>query len=174
MSRGRISGWNAKACPDLLPFPPFPCETNADPAAGIRADFPFVAAFSRPKAGFHFAGKCSKTSAATVNQCGSGLPEGNRPATFRQRAARGGKTRSCREPFSAIGASPSGKAGDFDSPMRRFESSRPSHPVRISENFLFRHEKSPPIADFLRKAILYRDRFGRDATEIRQHSPTVR
>ena len=25
------------------------------------------------------------------------------------------------------GASPSGKAGDFDSPMRRFESSRPSH-----------------------------------------------
>ena len=29
-----------------------------------------------------------------------------------------------------FGASPSGKAGDFDSPMRRFESSRPSQAVR--------------------------------------------
>jgi hypothetical protein len=31
---------------------------------------------------------------------------------------------SCR--FPAVGASPSGKAVDFDSTMRRFESSRPS------------------------------------------------
>ena len=35
-----------------------------------------------------------------------------------------------------IGASPSGKAGDFDSPMRRFESSRPSQAVRGSEKAL--------------------------------------
>ena len=48
--------------------------------------------FPAKKAGFHFAGKCSKTSAATVNRCGSGFPEGSRPATFRQRTVRSGKT----------------------------------------------------------------------------------
>jgi hypothetical protein len=36
----------------------------------------------------------------------------------------------------AIGASPSGKAGDFDSPMRRFESSRPSQIPRKLLNTL--------------------------------------
>ncbi len=41
----------------------------------------------------------------------------------------------CRPPLSrpAIGASPSGKAVDFDSTIRRFESSRPSQPVRCPE-----------------------------------------
>ena len=34
---------------------------------------------------------------------------------------------SCR--FPAVGASPSGKAVDFDSTIRRFESSRPSQPL---------------------------------------------
>src|SRR4051794_17046115 len=33
-------------------------------------------------------------------------------------------------PRPRIGASPSGKAPDFDSGMRRFESSRPSYPMR--------------------------------------------
>ena len=33
----------------------------------------------------------------------------------------------------SVGASPSGKAGDFDSPMRRFESSRPSQAVAQPE-----------------------------------------
>jgi hypothetical protein len=37
---------------------------------------------------------------------------------------------------SCIGASPSGKAADFDSAMRRFESSRPSQPV-LSPGFYF-------------------------------------
>jgi hypothetical protein len=33
--------------------------------------------------------------------------------------------------FPSIGASPSGKAPDFDSGIRRFESFRPSHPVLL-------------------------------------------
>lgn len=89
--------------------------------------FRFWRHFPAKKAGFHFARKCSKTSAATVNRCGSGFP-GRRPARHLPTMSGARRQdRSCREPFSAIGASPSGKAGDFDSPMRRFESSRPSH-----------------------------------------------
>jgi hypothetical protein len=33
--------------------------------------------------------------------------------------------------FPSIGASPSGKAPDFDSGIRRFESFRPSHPTLL-------------------------------------------
>ena len=43
--------------------------------------------------------------------------------------------RRARSVLRPIGASPSGKAADFDSAMRRFESSRPSHAVPESGNF---------------------------------------
>ena len=43
----------------------------------------------------------------------------------------------------SFGASPSGKAVDFDSTIRRFESSRPSQAVHDSENFLLRRQKCP-------------------------------
>jgi hypothetical protein len=46
------------------------------------------------------------------------LPEENRGKAIVRRSAAG-----------LIGASPSGKAVDFDSTIRRFESSRPSQPV---------------------------------------------
>lgn len=43
--------------------------------------------------------------------------------------------------------------------MRRFESSRPSHPVRDLQNFSVSCEKGPPMAGFSREVILYRDGF---------------
>lgn len=48
--------------------------------------------------------------------------------------------------------------GFFQLGMWRFESSKVSQPVWILENFLFRHEKGPPIAGFLSGRRLYRDR----------------
>ena len=58
-----------------------------------------------------------------------------------------------------IGASPSGKAGDFDSPMRRFESSRPSQAVRVSENFLLWMRKARQTRAFLVANSLWRPTF---------------
>lgn len=84
---------------------------------------------SGSKAGFLFAGKCSKTP-ATVNR--GGLP----PVFCARAVSSDGALRPAPSAPDVVGASPSGKAVDFDSTMRRFESSRPSHPVRISENFL--------------------------------------
>jgi hypothetical protein len=49
----------------------------------------------------------------------------------------------------SVGASPSGKAGDFDSPMRRFESSRPSLALLFSENFLSLMRKARQMRAFL-------------------------
>jgi hypothetical protein len=48
----------------------------------------------------------------------------------------------------SVGASPSGKAGDFDSPMRRFESSRPSQAVPRSGRLPRRRGKGPEIPAF--------------------------
>jgi hypothetical protein len=59
-----------------------------------------------------------------------------------------GNLARCRLPV--IGASPSGKAVDFDSTIRRFESSRPSQPIaqlKIVRNLV---AKSFKIRDFLR------------------------
>ena len=54
-------------------------------------------------------------------------------------------------PFSerAIGASPSGKAVDFDSTMRRFESSRPSQPLAQPEGVGAHPSKLPHFIGFL-------------------------
>jgi hypothetical protein len=68
---------------------------------------------------------------------------------------------------TAFGASPSGKAGDFDSPMRRFESSRPSQPVRRLETLPFVPSEMPANGGFLR--IGYRSpdsKIGRCGSEI--------
>jgi hypothetical protein len=50
----------------------------------------------------------------------------------------------------AIGASPSGKAVDFDSTMRRFESSRPSQPVRRLEKMSLVLAERPANGGLLR------------------------
>jgi hypothetical protein len=47
-----------------------------------------------------------------------------------------------------VGASPSGKAVDFDSTIRRFESSRPSQAVTQLEIVSLESDKCPPIAAF--------------------------
>src|SRR5882724_6084066 len=50
---------------------------------------------------------------------------------------------------TAIGASPSGKAVDFDSTIRRFESSRPSQAFLFLENFLSLMRKARQMRAFL-------------------------
>jgi hypothetical protein len=47
------------------------------------------------------------------------------------RANYGPPRRGPEGPWPGVGASPSGKAADFDSAIRRFESSRPSHAVPV-------------------------------------------
>jgi hypothetical protein len=56
----------------------------------------------------------------------------------------------------SVGASPSGKAVDFDSTMRRFESSRPSQAFRVSENFLLWMRKARKTRAFLIANSLWR------------------
>src|SRR5689334_9133645 len=52
-----------------------------------------------------------------------------------------------------VGLEPtSGKAADFDSAIRRFESSRPSQPVQSPGGFVTMPLKSAPLAGFLRRA----------------------
>ncbi len=116
---------------------------------GIRGEYDGLPRCFPRKPGFPFGAKCSKTCAATVNRPGLAVFRRTDAVTVlpgTQPMAAG--TRSRRAAPGAVGASPSGKAGDFDSPMRRFESSRPSHPVRLSENFLFMRKKGPPMAGF--------------------------
>jgi hypothetical protein len=48
----------------------------------------------------------------------------------------------------SVGASPSGKAVDFDSTMRRFESSRPSQAVRRSAKLPGKGENGPEMPGF--------------------------
>ena len=48
----------------------------------------------------------------------------------------------------AVGASPSGKAGDFDSPMRRFESLPPQPGIARFREYPSLDEKGPPNAGF--------------------------
>jgi hypothetical protein len=67
----------------------------------------------------------------------------------------------------SIGASPSGKAVDFDSTMRRFESSRPSQPVRRLETLPSVTSEMPANGGLLR--IGYRSpgsQIGRCGSEI--------
>jgi hypothetical protein len=61
---------------------------------------------------------------------------------------------SCR--FPAVGASPSGKAVDFDSTMRRFESSRPSQPFRRSATISKKREEGPKIGAFYARGLVSR------------------
>jgi hypothetical protein len=54
----------------------------------------------------------------------------------------------CAFRLSAVGASPSGKAVDFDSTIRRFESSRPSQAFQRSATIPKKREKGPKITAF--------------------------
>jgi hypothetical protein len=73
-----------------------------------------------------------------------------------------------RPPLSGrpIGASPSGKAVDFDSTMRRFESSRPSQPVRLLENIIILRQKGPQMAGFSCVRSFCGDRFSHQSLRI--------
>src|SRR4029079_9578469 len=58
-------------------------------------------------------------------------------------------------PVARTGASPSGKAADFDSAIRRFESSRPSHCCN-SSFWLFRYLNTEPFqSNILQHDVLF-------------------
>jgi hypothetical protein len=93
--------------------------------------------YKERKSGCGFSPNCGSSRLKWLNSLyRPALPEGIRAAIV--------------PPLSrqVIGASPSGKAVDFDSTMRRFESSRPSQAVRRFPRLPKRSENRPEIRTF--------------------------
>ena len=133
--------------------------------------FPFPAAFSCPKAGFHFAGKCSKTCAAKVNRCGSGLPEGSRSATFRQRAARDGEIRSRRDRSALLGRRQVVRQGILIPPCGGSNPPAPANQCAYWRIFFFNGRKARHWRAFRASGVSTETGFAPSSSEIGRHSP---
>jgi hypothetical protein len=96
---------------------------------------------------------------------------------YRPGVAGGNPRRLSSRTFSgqSVGASPSGKAVDFDSTMRRFEPSRPSQPFRRSARLPKKSENGPEMPAFrafdLVSRLRNRQSLGRQSAKVSGHTP---